>query len=543
MTDESRDQSVNDNLEDIRKEVQERVDQEAAEYPEKAETSNGRISSRFIKQCLLANELGDGILYAAVQKDRFLYSNIAREWMKWEGHHWAEDIMQCALACTEDVVDRLHEETYELTKQIEWASKKGDRERLEDLETTRETIFKRINRLRTDKGRNTCLKFARTCKDPIAIKGDELDRNPWLLACPNGVIDLRTGHFRDGRPEDLISMACPTEWKDINEQAEDWEKFLLDIQDGDEEVVAYIHRLLGYAIMGMTTERVLPVFWGKGWNGKGTIIEVLSHVLGPLASPIESEMLIDQRRPKSSAGPSPDIMALKGLRIAFASETEEGQRFSAAKVKWLTGGDELVGRYPHDKKPIHFMPTHTLILLTNHKPHAAGDDFAFWERLHLVPFKLSFVTREPQAANERPAVKGIAKKLMQNASGILAWLVRGSLLYQEKGLDPPEIIKKATLEYKKDEDLLHDFIEDHCVRDPNIKCPSSDLYDYFKVWFSENISRNVPKHKTFGTMLKKRFESSKSSGIVHYFGIDLTDEAKEKLESKRKEDQDQGGLF
>src|SRR4030042_2075494 len=82
--------------------------------------------------------------------------------------------------------------------------------------------------------------------------------------------------------------------------------------------------------------------------------------------------LIFLKTTRSSAGPSPDIVDLKGLRMAFAAETEEGQRFSASRVKWLTGGDQLVGRNLNEKRQVRFDPTHTIFLLTNNKPSVAG---------------------------------------------------------------------------------------------------------------------------------------------------------------------------
>jgi putative DNA primase/helicase len=251
------------------------------------------------------------------------------------------------------------------------------------------------------------------------------------------------------------------------------------------------------------------------------LTQILIHVLGQLAASIQAEILLDQKRPRSSAGPSPDIMGLKGLRLAFASETDEGQRFSPAKVKWLTGGGQLVGRNPHDKYEIRFIPTHTLILLTNHKPQAPADDFAFWERLHLVPFRLSFVNRNPLASTERRAQKDLVDQLKGEASGILAWLVRGCLIYQKRGLDPPKSIVEATAEYRRDEDLLAQFLEDECFIEDHAQVNATDLYDCFADWFERNISKNVMKQKRFGTMITRRFEKRRLSGSVQYFGLRL----------------------
>ena len=200
-------------------------------------------------------------------------------------------------------------------------------------------------------------------------------------------------------------------------------------------------------------------------------------------------VLLDQGKNRNAAGPSPDIMSLRGLRMAFASETDEGQRFSSTRVKWFSGGDTLIGRYPHDKRNISFEPTHLLVLLTNHKPHAPASDFAFWERLLLVDFPLSFVDRKPQNENERPMDKGLKDRLLQELPGIAAWLVRGCLEWQRVGIAPPAKVREATSEYRRDEDLLADFVDECCdlqqEGQPEIRSKASDLYDAFCAWFKQ----------------------------------------------------------
>jgi len=132
-------------------------------------------------------------------------------------------------------------------------------------------------------------------------------------------------------------------------------------------------------------------------------------------------------------------MALKGKRIVWASETGEGRHLNIGKVKWLTGEDTITARAPFAKRQITFSPTHTLFLLTNHKPHITADDYAIWQRVHLVPFNLSFID-EPKTEYERKRDPDLSKKLKEEASGILAWLVRGCLSWRIEGLNPPRIV-------------------------------------------------------------------------------------------------------
>ena len=182
-----------------------------------------------------------------------------------------------------------------------------------------------------------------------------------------------------------------------------WEKFTLEIMDGDRDRAAYLKRQLGYGISGLTVEHDLTILWGpEGRNGKSSLLEAIGYVLGPLAGPIPGEMLLEQKYPRSPAAPSPDIMVLRGKRLVWASETDEGKNINAGKVKLLTGGDTLTGRDPFGKRQVKFEPTHKLLLLTNFRPHVNPNDNALWERIHLVEFKISFVDR-PAGPNQRPS--------------------------------------------------------------------------------------------------------------------------------------------
>ena len=510
-------------IEDVRRKVKERIKKEDKRLSElePAKSDTPKINSRFIRKCLYCNELGDGMLYAAIHDDDFLFNKSADEWLCWVGHHWDLDIMNNALASVENVSELLLDEAKKVVDEIGIATKKDDKERVVELRTSQEKIYKRVFRLRSDRGRNNCIKFAHTnIENQISIKGDELDINPWLLACKNGVIDLRTGRLRPGRTDDYISKASPFEWKGISEPAKAWELALLEMLQKDQSMVDYMARLFGYGITGLTIEDIMPVFWGKGRNGKTTIVETISQVLGSLAAPIQAEMLLDQARARNSAGPSPDIMSLRGLRIAFASETDQGRRFSLSKIKLLTGSDTLKGRFPHEKYEVDFAPTHKLILLTNNKPEVHDDDFAFWERIHLIPFELSFVDRKPENEFEKPVDKNLKEKLLNETSGILAWLVRGCLKWQEIGLKPPPKIIDATMEYRKNEDILLHWIDECCIKDPTIETPSALLYDSFKDWWDENVSKRVISQKKFGNMMVKKFDRYKS-GTYRYVGIGL----------------------
>jgi putative DNA primase/helicase len=289
-------------------------------------------------------------------------------------------------------------------------------------------------------------------------------------------------------------------------------------------MIDYVERLLGYSITGSTDEHIFPVFQGRGRNGKGIIVKVLRHVLGPLASVVPSEMLLEHRFSKNSSAPAPDIMALKGLRLAFASEVNERNSFSAAQVKLLTGGDELSARNPHDKYQSTFKPSHKLILLTNDRPRCPDSDYAFWSRMRLIEFPFSFVPDpNPKKSFEKKAVEDLDAQLMQEGPGVLASLVRDCLRWQKEGLKPPAKVLASTAEYMRDEDILSGFFDQCCIIGPALNASAAQIKDAFERWFKENIGSKPFSQRWLGLRLKKKFEAFFKNGWVWYRGIGLVE--------------------
>lgn len=477
------------------------------------------ISHEEVLRALWANEQGDAELFMKLHRDRFRYDHSTQEWHEWVGHCWATDWKHAATAAVERVVDLYNEEQKRQRELLKEAMQADSKDKKEQANRRLEELTQRKKALNTRARRRNVLSLAAAGHHSLGIKGDEWDRDPWLLGCKNGVVDLRKGEFRAGQQKDYLTKISPVDWQALDMPCPAWEKFVEEIFDGSNEMAGYVQRLLGYSITGHTSEQILPILWGQGRNGKSTLLEVLGYILKDLAGPIQTELLLDQGKARSSAGPSADIMSLRGKRIVWASEPNEECRFSVSKVKWLVGGDRLVGRPPFGKYEIAFSPTHTLFLLTNHKPHASSEDYAFWQRIHLIPFRLSFVD-DPKESFEKKRNPGLSDALKREGAGILAWLVRGCLEWQKKGLVPPKSVKDATREYRAEEDVIGQFIEERCEVDAKNTVSAEQLFNAYCDWCRANGHAAVTSTK-FGNRVKKKFEKKRARTGMHYIGIGL----------------------
>lgn len=341
----------------------------------------------------------------------------------------------------------------------------------------------------------------------IPVLFDELDRDGWLLNCPNGTVDLRSGELRGHDRADLITQLCPVEF-DPDAKCPLWEATLDLFFGGDRRLISYWQRLCGYILTGVIREHVLPIAFGEGANGKSTILGTLQGVMGPdYAMKAHRGMLLStgfESHPTDRAD-------LFRKRLVLAIETEMGGCLDETLVKELTGGDKIRARRMREDF-WEFDPTHKIIMATNHKPRVIGTDKGVWRRLKLVPFKVS-VPKEREDTTMKD-------KLLAEYPGILAWCVRGCLAFQEVGLNEPEAVQAATSDYAAAEDSFGDFLTEHTLSYANGEEKSSEVYARYKTWSEDNGERPMSQ-KDFKDQMHKRGYPTVKNSCIYFKGIKL----------------------
>ena len=357
---------------------------------------------------------------------------------------------------------------------------------------------------------------------------NELDARPYELNTPGGIINLRTGTLRPADPHALHTRSTAVV-PDYDHPAPIWHDFLTQTTGGDPNLENYLQRLLGLAAIGTVLEQILPFAYGPGANGKSTLIEAGMSALGRghtgYSIAADPGMLMMRRHQEHPA----EIAQLAGARLVVCSELEDGQRFAEARVKQLTGRDSVSARFMR-QDPFTFTPTHTIVLLGNHKPAVSAGGPALWRRLHLIPF-LSTVPperRDPQ----------LGEKLEAEAPAILAWIARGAADYMAGGMRIPAAVITATEEYAADQDSLGRFIDECCYIDPAkiTKTPVSDVRSYYDTWCSETGEKEMTARR-FTQELRDRFgvDSIKSNGARKFVGLSLIDGSDTEEPSRRSD--------
>lgn len=506
--------------------VEARIREEAEASKDSARPDFSVITPDYVSKCASFAEKGDGSLHSAIFRGKLVYVPETKTWYRWGGQHWESTHIHHIEASVEEVGVKYMEIATHYAKLAKEARDAGDEAQGNLFEASAERLRKRSGYLNSSRGVNACIKFTLANADPLIVKPDVWDKDPWMLGVTNGVVNLRTGECRPGRPSDYMRLACPLEWGGIDLQAPVWEQSLSEIIGAHDGVIDYFQKVLGYAIAGLSSEPLFLMLYGdRGRNGKTVIMETLKKVLGPYMGPMPAEMLLDRNVPKDPDAATPTIMNLNGLRIVWASETNENRRFSTSQVKLLSGSDSLTGRYLWDKENTEFRPTHTLFLLTNFLPRAPAHDAAFWERLRMINFPYRFVD-QPKGEFDRQRNPELEKALEEELPGILAWLVRGCLKYQSEGLIPPVAITQWTSEYRVEEDIMQLFI-DQCLEQSfaDARLSATEVYEVYQIWHKKYVSaKTVPSMHLFGRQLSAKVERRKVGGHTWYFGYNLSDE-------------------
>jgi len=385
-----------------------------------------------------------------------------RIWLIWHGHRWRPDRDQEIRRLWLDVLGLRYQEAVKIT----------------DSEMRERTLAAIMAAGATDDAIAAGLRITSSMK-PAATSGDAWDPDSWILGCENGLVDLRTGALRVGRPTDMVSRSTRLDY-DPRATCPRWDRFLQEVFAADEDLIGWFARLIGSSLIG-TSKELLAVHYGSGNNGKSVAFRTLGReVAGEYSVEIAVETLLNANR--AAGAPTSDLMRLRGARLAFTSEPEQGSKFKGGTLKRLATIDLMTGRELHGRQE-EWPPTHTLHLATNHLPAADDASEGFWRRIALIPWAVRFAKRGESGGGpaEDP---GLAIILAGEAPGILAWAVRGAVAYATVGtLHPlPASVARETAAYREDEDPLGGFLREWVTPQAGFSTPGPKIYEQYVAW-------------------------------------------------------------
>lgn len=395
-------------------------------------------------------------LFSEIYRGTLRFNATAKEWYRWNGKRWVKDeggmyAQKKAKIFAEALV-------------IYSAGIKS--------EETRSEFLKFVSRYGQYRNRKTLVDDARSEE---VITNSDLDQYNGLYNCQNGIFDLETFKLLPHDPKYLLSKLSNV-WYDVDARSEEWERFISEIMENDQEKTRYLQKLFGIALTTDTSiERMIIIYGPTTRNGKSTILEVIIYMSGGsdgYALSVPPETLAKKNRDSRTA--SGDLARLDGCRLAVASEPPKRMLFDAALVKTMLGRDTITARNLYERE-FQFTPKFTLIMNSNYLPYVQDETLFTSGRIDVLPFNRHFSAEEQDT--------GLKERLKTREciSAVFNWCLEGLKLYRKEGLIPPQSVQDATKAYQQSSDKIGQFFEEcmvHSGRNSTVK----DVYACFSAW-------------------------------------------------------------
>lgn len=403
-------------------------------------------------------DIWNGARHADRVRGRNLYVSASGQWLTWTGQRWAAMTAENVVAGLKETSAAIFSKLSEEFRKDPSPDKQAAVNKAAKLHGNAQALARMEQMARSEPGMSVA-------------SAAEFDRNPWELACHNGIVDLRTGILRAARPEDRVSKLAGCAF-DLDAECPMFERFLERVLP-DPQLRAFFHRVVGYTLTGSIDEEVFFLAFGKGQNGKSIFANLLSAVMGEYSSTFGAALVTLRKHDNES---DRQVSQLPGVRLALVNETAQGEVWNNARMKELASRERISARLLH-KEIFHFLPTHKLWIRTNHLPGSLDSGDGFWRRCIPIPFTVTIPDNEKIPDLDR-------KITAAELPGVMAWAVRGASEWSKQGLAVPRSVKGIIAEYREDTDILGMWMDERTIPNPDGKVAVgeafSDYADYCK---------------------------------------------------------------
>jgi putative DNA primase/helicase len=446
---------------------------------------------------------GNGERFVAYYKDRIRYLPPFDWWYAWsdEEGRWVRDDCGAVQEMGKAVVRKIYKE----------ASKTGDEDR-------RKALAKWAISCETPGSVSQMLEVAMSTPE-IVFMPDTLDPDPFLINLRNGYYSFLDHRMHPHDKKHFFSMMIPVRY-DGAAACPMWKAFLDRMFQGKPEkdaLIGFLQRAVGYTLTGDTSERAIFLMHGLGANGKTVFIRILEALFGDYGAAVSSSTFTTAM----STNVRNDLARLRGKRFVWASENSSDTILDEETIKRVSGGDTITCRFLF-KEEFQYRPAFKIWWVFNHKPRIRDATDSIWDRIHLVPCEERIPLEEQD--------KHLTEKLLVELPGIFNWAIDGYFKYcRDGGLKPPAAVKEATQDYRRDEDVLSEFLQEcfETVLQQNIdglmaddRMPFKTLWQIWAEWAGSNGEK--PRSKTWmGRQLDSRFKKYRTNKEKGYLGIQV----------------------
>lgn len=476
------------------------------------------------------SDVGEAGVLAREYADKLAYTN-ATDYLFYDGTHWRENKQLALGAVVHFTDDQLAEantflETTEKQLQssgIDEMTIKAGGKRLENaVETSLQLKYlkaylaaKEFHKfVMKHRDYKNLMAVYNTAKPMLTVELSELDSDDMLLNTPEATYDLRQGTKgqQEHNPEDYITKMTAVSPSDKGQDL--WRETLATFFCNDQELIDYVQEIIGMAAIGKVYQEHMIIAYGGGANGKSTFWNTIARVLGSYSGKLSADALTMSNK----RNVSPELAELKGKRLVIASEMAEGMRLNTAVVKQITSTDEIQAEKKY-KDPFHFVPSHTLVLYTNHLPKVGANDDGTWRRLVVIPFNAKITGRSD--------IKNFADYLYDHAApAIMSWIIEGA----EKAIQAnfktriPAAVSNSVKAYREANDWLGHFLSDCCEVGNQLTEKSGELYSQYRAYCAKNMEYTRSTTDFYSALDQTGFRRKRTSKGNLILGLKLVDD-------------------
>lgn len=454
------------------------------------------------------------VVYFLYQHEFVCSSIKSKQWYEFRNHRWITSDSGYGLRCkiSDEVWKEYHQANIDYTQAAIAVSDKEVQDRYLNLAKKMNEI---AIKLRTTSFKDNLMK---ECAELFYVEKfeEKLDSNPALIGFNNGVYDMNTFEFREGRPEDFISYTTRNDYIEFNEE----HKFVKDIYVYMSQVLTkqhvrdYVLKLFASFLNGAIKEQKFYIWTGSGSNSKSKLVELFEKSFGDYCCKLPISLLT-QKRVASNAATS-ELARAKGKRFASLQEPGDDEKLNIGLMKELSGGDVILARSLF-KEPIEFKPMFKMLLLCNQLPAVPSDDGGTWRRIRVVEFTSKF-TEDPKGENEFPVDYELSDKIDVWAPYFMSILLHYYKLYLKEGASEPEEVIKCTLDYKNQNDYYSLFLETHIEKKDSGFLSLDDVYVEFKNWIKDDgVPIKIPSKPDLERYLTKNLTKSVTYNSIKGF--------------------------
>lgn len=415
-------------------------------------------------------------------------------WFQFENHHWQP--IEKGVALRDKISTELHTRFTQLGRDLYTELQGKDPESADALTINNKLkqLGKIMIKLKTTSFKsNIMVECAEVFYDKDFLK--KLGKNPNLIACLNGVYDLKEFTFRPGKPEDYILLQMPVNYDSLD-PLDPWVIELESFFDKvfpDKSVREYFLDCAAEYLIGGNFRKSFQVWSGVGNNSKSITQKMFMDMFGEYAIDVPTTLLTGA---KTKAGQACPELARSGngARIIYAQEPDKKEQFNIGTVKSLSGNDRFFVRNLYSPGG-EIDPMFKMILVCNTLPRLDCDDPAIWFRIKVIPFEAYFCKDAPESEEEQfyqkrfPMDTEFSHKIPK-LTGPLFWMLIERLKHNkiiEKKIVEPSKVSIATEHYRRTNDFVGQYIDERLTKDSKGMIALAEMFTDFRGWFKNSF--------------------------------------------------------